>query len=74
MNNVECSKIYVLTLITARMYIILLWIEKRRPISNTRRTLVGNYIADHPDIVGASLVGTAPTSSSFSTQHLVSMD
>ena len=35
--------------------------------SNIGRTLVGNKIVDHSDVVGASLVGTAPTTSSFST-------
>ena len=38
-----------------------------RQVSNTRRTLVGNKIVDHPDVVGASPVGAAPTTSSFST-------
>ena len=36
-------------------------------VSNIRRTLVGNNIVDHSDVVGASPVGAAPTSSSFST-------
>ena len=35
--------------------------------SNISRTLVGNTIVDHSDVVGASPVGTAPTTSSFST-------
>ena len=35
--------------------------------SNMRRAFVGNKTVDHPDIVGASLVGAAPTTSSFST-------
>ena len=35
--------------------------------SNMRRTLVGNKIVDHSDVVGALPVGTAPTTSSFST-------
>ena len=30
-------------------------------------TLVGNKIVDHSDVVGASSVGAAPTTSSFST-------
>ena len=30
-------------------------------------TLVGNKIVDHSDVVGASPVGAAPTTSSFST-------
>ena len=36
-------------------------------VSNIRRTLVGNYIVDHSDVVGASPVGAAPTTSPFST-------
>ena len=35
--------------------------------SNMSRTLVGNNIVDHSDVVGASPVGAAPTTSSFST-------
>ena len=35
--------------------------------SNISRTLVGNKIVDHSDVVGASPVGAAPTTSSFST-------
>ena len=42
--------------------------------SNTRRILVGNKIVDHSDVVGASPIGAAPTTSSFSTWHLASMD
>ena len=37
--------------------------------SNIRRTLVGNKIVDHSDVVGKSPVGAAPTTSSFSTSH-----
>ena len=40
---------------------------KYRKISNISRTLVGNKIVDHSDVVGASPVGAAPTTSSFST-------
>ena len=36
-------------------------------VSDIRRTLVGNKIVDHSDVVGASPVGAAPTTSSFST-------
>ena len=43
-------------------------------ISNIRCTLVGNEIVEHSDVVGASPVGAAPTTSSFWTQHLASMD
>ena len=39
----------------------------RRKISNISHTLVGNKIVDHSDVVGASPVGAAPTTSSFST-------
>ena len=38
-----------------------------RKVSNIRRTLVGNEIVDHSDVVGAPPVGAAQTSSSFST-------
>ena len=37
-----------------------------RQTSNTSRTAVSNKIVDHSDVVG----GAAPTTSSFSTQHL----
>ena len=45
-----------------------------RQVSNIRCNLVGNKIVDHPDVVGASPVGAAPTTSSFSTEHLASLD
>ena len=38
-----------------------------RQVSNISRTLDGNKIVDHSDVVGASPVGAAPTTSSFST-------
>ena len=40
---------------------------KYRQVSNIKHTLVGNKIVDHSDVVGASPVGAAPTTSSFST-------
>ena len=40
---------------------------KYRQVSNIRHTLVGNRIVDHSDVIGASPVGAAPTTSSFST-------
>ena len=44
------------------------WIKvKYHQVSNIRRTSVGNWIVDHSDVVGASTVGAAPTTSSFST-------
>ena len=48
------------------------YIIEYRKTFNIRRTLVANKIVDHSDVVGASLVGAAPTTSSFSTQHLAS--
>ena len=36
-------------------------------VSNIRRNLVSNKIVDHSDVVGASPVGAAPTTSSFSS-------
>ena len=41
--------------------------KEYRQVSNIRRTLVGNKIVDHSDVVGAAPVGAAPTTSSFST-------
>ena len=38
-----------------------------RQISNINRPLAGNKIVDHSHVVGASPVGAAPTTSSFST-------
>ena len=38
-----------------------------RKVSNISRTLVGNLIVVHSDVLGASPVGAAPTTSSFST-------
>ena len=38
-----------------------------RKTFNTGRTLVGNKIVDDSDVVEASPVGAAPTTSSFST-------
>ena len=41
--------------------------SKYRQVSNIGRTLIGNKIVDHSDVFGASPVGAAPTTSSFST-------
>ena len=38
-----------------------------RKTSDISRTLVGDKIVDNSDVVGASPVGAAPTTSSFST-------
>ena len=45
-----------------------------RQVSNISCTFVGNKIVDHSDVVGASPVGAAPSTSSFSTQHMVLLD
>ena len=42
-------------------------IDKYRKTSNISPTLVGSKIVDNSDVVGASPVGVAPTTSSFST-------
>ena len=60
--------------------IIMLHIYKfpiQRKTSNISRTLIGNRIVDNSDVVdvvGASPVGAAPTTSSFLNLHLASMD
>ena len=38
-----------------------------RQTANIRHTFVGNKIVDYSDVVGASPIGAAPTTSSFST-------
>ena len=45
-----------------------------RQTSNISHTLVVNKIDDHSVVVRSSPVGANPTSFSFSTQHLASMD
>ena len=50
------------------------YIAKYRQTSNIGRTFDGNKIVDHSDVVGASPVGAAPTTSSFLIWHLASMD
>ena len=53
--------------IAPKLYHIPVNIHNYRQVSNIRRALVGNWIFDHSDVVGASPVGAAPTTSSFST-------
>ena len=43
---------------------------KYREIPNIKRTLVGDGIVYHSDVVGALPVGAAPTTSSFLTYHM----
>ena len=69
----------ITSLMTPKMIVhdktsIILYILYYRQTSNIWYTLVGNKIVDHSDVVGASPVGSAPTTSSFLTSHLVSMD
>ena len=52
------------------MFMLLLWYfvaSDYRQVSNISRTLAGNNIVDHSDVVGASPAGAAPTTSSVST-------
>ena len=55
-------------------YIICYILYNYRQASNIRRRWIGNNIADHLEVVGASPVGAAPTTSSFSTWHLASTE
>ena len=41
--------------------------DNYRQVSTKRRTSIGNKIVDNSDVVGASPVGAAPTTSSLST-------
>ena len=45
-----------------------------RQTSNISHTLVDKKIVGHSDVFGASPVGAAPATFSFSTRHLASMD
>ena len=49
------------------MLIAMWWKKTYRKTSNISRTFVGNNIVDNSDVVGASPVGAAPTTSEFST-------
>ena len=49
-----------------RVEVETIW-KNYRKTSNIRGTPVGNTIVDHSDVVGASPVGAAPTTSSLST-------
>ena len=48
-------------------------VHNYRHTCDIRRTWLGNDIFDHTDVVGASPVGFAATTSSFSTSHLAPM-
>ena len=65
-----CRELNELTIICPVIYthrFVLLCLTIYRKISNISRTLTGNKIVDHSDVVGASPVGAAPTTSSFSS-------
>ena len=49
------------------------YIHNYRKTSNISRTLIGIKIVGHSDLVGASPVGAAPTTSSFAINHLASL-
>ena len=74
------------TQINAVLFMIIWWnLVKHHPnfqtflwnycqTSNISHTFVDNRIVDHSNVVGAALTGDAPTTSSFSTYHLASID
>ena len=64
-NNAMCT-VYINIVCTLLCLIVVCQFYLSK-ISNIRRTLVGNKIVDHSNVVGASPVGDAPTTSSFST-------
>ena len=45
-----------------------------RQICTISRTLLGNKLGDHSDVIGASPVGAFPTASSYLSYHLASRD
>ena len=57
-NKIWCNKNVSITPLRRNNY---------RKTSNISRTLVGDKIVDNSNVVGASPVGAAPTTSSFST-------
>ena len=70
-----CSRIIVVSFFLLLLIIILFYTSPTyRQACNISRTLECNKIVDHSDVVGASPVGAAPTTSSFSTWYLALMD
>ena len=61
--------IYIHTTVTHSYVVhkLALYFRTYRRASNKIRTLIGNRIVDHSDVLGAAPVGAAPTTSSFST-------
>ena len=62
-----CDTLFKYTTKYRQIYIIYIYIY-------TRRTLIGSEIVYHSDVVGASPVGSAPTTSSFLTCDLAPRD
>ena len=54
-------------LLVSQLQNVLILDSTYHQVSNIRRTLVGNKIVYHSDVVGTSPVGAAPTTSSLST-------
>ena len=59
------AEVTIYAIITPLVYLNMYTLYRKT--SNIRHTLVGNKIVDHSDVVGASPVGAAPTTSPFST-------
>ena len=60
----------ILHLLSCTIYAVFICMQRPlnyRQTSSKHCTLVGNRIVDQSDVVGASPVGAAPTTSSFST-------
>ena len=55
------------------IFYITMQLEIYHQVSNIRPTLAGNLIVDHSDVIGASPVGAAPTTSSAFAEHLASI-
>ena len=58
---------FVVSMTSFKMHVEPHEIKVYRQTSNISRTLLGHKIVDHLDVVGASPVGAAPTTSSCST-------
>ena len=65
--GVKLNDHYCEMLKVKRTLIVTGWLNIYRQTSNIRRTLAGNLVVDNSDVVGASPVGAAPTTSELST-------
>ena len=54
-------------IVASQESMIIIWKLKYRQTCDIGRSVVGNNIFDPSDVVGASPVGAAPTTSSFSS-------